>query len=259
MAADWIKMRCELQTHPKVVRILSATNSDKFRVIGGLHAVWSIFDAHSTDGVLLGYKPEAMDAVIGWPGFSKAMIEVEWLSFNGQAIVMPEFSSHNGQSAKRRAEDQKRKRNGRKVPAQDADEIRTECGPEEIREEKKDKDLAPLTTEPAAPSGKPAAKRGSRLPEDWTLTDALAALGAKARKDAEMPELTAVEMRTEGEKFRDYWHSASGAKSMKLNWEGAWRNWCRNASSPKGAAGRSGFSSVAASARMAVTADDEAT
>lgn len=40
MAIDWIKMRVDLQTHPKVVRILSATGTDKFRVIGGLHAVW---------------------------------------------------------------------------------------------------------------------------------------------------------------------------------------------------------------------------
>lgn len=117
MAGDWIKMRLDLQTHPKVVRILSATESDKFRVIGGLHAVWAVFDQHSEDGVLRGYTPELMDHVIGWPGFSRAMIEVDWLQApEEKTLVMPEFESHNGRSGKRRAEDQKRKKASRKRP-----------------------------------------------------------------------------------------------------------------------------------------------
>jgi hypothetical protein len=117
MAGDWIKMRIDLQTHPKVVRILSATGSDKFRVVGGLHSVWSVFDTHSADGKLDGYTPESLDHIIGWPGFAKAMIAVGWLVFDGaQLLVLPEFSEHNGKSGKRRAEDQKRKRNDRKSP-----------------------------------------------------------------------------------------------------------------------------------------------
>ena len=47
MAGDWIKMRGDLGTHPKVVRIMSALKADRLRVVGGLHAVWSLFDAHS--------------------------------------------------------------------------------------------------------------------------------------------------------------------------------------------------------------------
>ena len=139
MAQDWIKMRCDLQTHPKVVRILSATQSDKFRVIGGLHAVWSVFDAHSVDGTLKGYTPELLDHVIGWEGFSRAMEAVGWLVFDGEeTLSLPEFTEHNGQSAKRRAEDQKRKRDARRCPQSvrdDADKIRTECGLEKRREE----------------------------------------------------------------------------------------------------------------------------
>jgi hypothetical protein len=114
MAADWIKMRVDLQSHPKVVRILSATSTDKFRVIGGLLAVWCVFDTHSTDGVLHGYTPETMDHVIGWEGFTRAMESVGWMAFDGlQTLSLPEFDTHNGQSAKRRAEDQKRKKNDR--------------------------------------------------------------------------------------------------------------------------------------------------
>ena len=121
MASGWLKMRMDLQSHPKVVRILSAmrlkdgaTQTDKFRVIGGLHAVWSVFDTHSEDGRLYGYTPETFDHVIGWEGFAEAMMLVDWLTFDGaETIEMPRFSEHNGQSAKRRAEDQKRKRDAR--------------------------------------------------------------------------------------------------------------------------------------------------
>lgn len=142
MSGDWIKMRCSLQSHPKVVRILSATQSDKFRVIGGLHAVWAVFDAHSVDGILNGYTPELMDHIIGWNGFSRAMESVGWLVWDGhETLVLPEFDDNNSQSAKRRAEDQKRKRDARKNPqfvrdvrGQIADKTRT-------REEKRREEL----------------------------------------------------------------------------------------------------------------------
>jgi hypothetical protein len=149
MAGDWIKMRIELQSHPKIVRILSATQSDKFRAIGGLHAVWSVFDLHSENGKLHGYTPVLMDHIIGWDGFSQAMVDVGWLLFDGsETLSMPEFAEHNGKSAKRRAEDQKRKRDERKRPqsvrnlsANESDEKRTR--EEKRREESKQSPLPP--------------------------------------------------------------------------------------------------------------------
>ncbi|WP_405648705.1 Pyocin large subunit-like protein [Pseudomonas sp. Ld6] len=144
MAGDWIKMRIDLQTHPKVFRMVSALQADRLRIIGGLHVAWSIFDTHSSDGVLVGYTVEAMDAVVGWPGFTQAMIDVEWASVNdGGSLVMPRFDEHNGASAKRRANDSERKRNERKshvrnLSASDADSLRTR--EEKRREEKKEQD-----------------------------------------------------------------------------------------------------------------------
>lgn len=150
MAGDWIKMRIDLQSHPKVVRILSAmrphdvlTRTDKFRAIGGLHAVWSVFDTHSEDGCLVGYTPEALDHIIGWEGFSEAMMAVGWMAWDGaETLTLPEFDEHNGQSAKRRAEDSKRKKNNRKSPqnvrkmsAEAPDKVRTR--EEKSREEEK--------------------------------------------------------------------------------------------------------------------------
>lgn len=74
MAGDWIKMRSDLFTHPKVVRISSALKADTLRTVGGLMSVWCLFDAHSVDGKLDGYTSQTLDDHLRWAGFSAAMI-----------------------------------------------------------------------------------------------------------------------------------------------------------------------------------------
>ncbi len=136
MSMSWIKMRVDLQTNPKVVRIMSALRADKFRVIGGLHAVWSVFDAHSEDGHLDGYSFELMDSIIGWDGFSQAMATAGWLRQDGEVLVAPDFIDHNGRTAKRRAMETQRKSDARKASASGADKKRT-------REEKRREEVNP--------------------------------------------------------------------------------------------------------------------
>lgn len=140
MAGDWIKMRADLHTHPKVVRMASALKADRLRIVGGLHSAWCLFDVHSVDGFLDGYSPETLDDLIGFPGFARAMIAVGWLCEEEENLVMPRFEAHNGQSAKRRAQDADRKRNVRKVSASDADKMKTR--EEKRREDLKDKPLS---------------------------------------------------------------------------------------------------------------------
>lgn len=138
MAGDWIKMRTDLLTSPKVVRMSSALKADRFRIVGGLLSVWSLFDSHSTDGTLSGYTLESLDDLAAWKGFSEAMVAVGWLECDGDDISLPRFEAHNGASSKRRALDSSRKRGVRKVSASDADEMRTR--EEKRREEKKEQD-----------------------------------------------------------------------------------------------------------------------
>jgi hypothetical protein len=142
MAGDWIKMRTVLQTSPKVVRISSALKADRLRTVGGLHAVWCLFDAHSEDGKLAGYTPEVLDELIGWTGFTRAMEQVSWIIINEDSLCLPGFEAHNGQSAKRRAQETDRKREERKLSALNADKKRT-------REEKRREDIKP----PISPKG----------------------------------------------------------------------------------------------------------
>ncbi|MCD1124834.1 hypothetical protein LPW36_02085 [Jinshanibacter sp. LJY008] len=138
MAGDWIKMRTDLQTHPKVVRIASALKADRLRVIGALHATWCLFGAHSVDGIMEGYTPETLNEMIAFDNFAEVMISVGWLEFDGKHLSMPDFEAHNGQSAKRRAQEANRKKESRKTSASEADKMRTR--EEKRREEKNIKD-----------------------------------------------------------------------------------------------------------------------
>lgn len=148
MAEPWIKMRTNLTTSPKVVRISSALKADRLRVVGGLHSAWSLFDQHSEDGILVGYSPETLDELIGWPGFTAAMIAVEWAIYDGESLALPRYEDHNGQSAKRRAMDADRKKEVRKASASQADKKRTRG-----EESRGDKELG-------EPNGSPSSETG---------------------------------------------------------------------------------------------------
>lgn len=155
MAGDWIKMRTDLFTHPKIVRMSSALKADgrpalkadRLRTVGGLLSVWCLFDAHSADGTLAGYSFEAVDEHVGIAGFAQAMADVEWLSGDATGLVLPDFDKHNGQSAKRRAQDADRKREVRKESANQADGKRTR--EEKRREEDKSNPQPPVGGDPA--------------------------------------------------------------------------------------------------------------
>lgn len=237
MAGDWIKMRSDLFTHPKVVRMSSALKADgrpalladRMRTVGGLMAVWCLFDAHSTDGKLAGYSLEAIDEQVGMPGFGRAMASVEWITEDATGLVLPEFDKHNGQSAKRRAQEADRKREARKSSASGADKMRTR---EEKRREDKERGAttsAPtleLVSDDASKGGKTPAKRGTRLPADWHPSDEDLAWARSERHD--------VDLRAEVATFRDYWLAKAGADAVKLDWSATFRNWIRRAKTAGG-------------------------
>lgn len=114
MSSGWIKMGVHLRTHPKVVRMATLLKADKLRVIGGLWAVWSVFDAHSEHGDLPGYTAVAIEEEIGWRGFAAAMVDVGWLQADAEGLTAPDYEAHNGPNAKRRATDASRKGSSRK-------------------------------------------------------------------------------------------------------------------------------------------------
>ena len=128
MAGEWIPVRTDLRDSPKVVRIVSAlcpqacaSLSDKARatslVVGGLHGMWSLFDAYTDDGILRGYCAKTLDSVVGIEGFSDLVAEVGWLELGTQTLTMPDFELWLSKSAKRRLKENQRKRGARKTPS----------------------------------------------------------------------------------------------------------------------------------------------
>jgi len=209
MAGDWIKMRSDLHTHPKVVRISSALKADRLRVVGGLHAVWCLFDVHSEDGMLSGYTAETVDELIGFAGFANAMCAVQWLKAEPDGLSLPEFDEHNGQSAKRRASETKRKRQERDKDGSDDDRntSASDADKKRSREEKRR-----TTTSLRSVDGAERATR--KCPVTFEVTFEL--------QDWANREAPGIDWKRETDKFRDYTF-----KTAHSDWAGAWRNWMR--------------------------------
>lgn len=72
-------------------------------------------------------------------------------------------------------------------------------------------------------------KRGCRLNENWVLPDEWLVWS-----QTNFPAASIEKIKTEADKFRDYWIAKPGAQACKLDWQATWRNWCRTGLSEAG-------------------------
>lgn len=116
MARDWIKWEKGLIDKPEVVQMarwLSQKHDRLFieeEIAARLMRVWEWADTNTTDGSILGIGLDFVDRKAGIEGFSSAMIEAGWLLVDGMGLLFPNFTRHNGNSAKTRALEAERKR-----------------------------------------------------------------------------------------------------------------------------------------------------
>jgi hypothetical protein len=68
-------------------------------------------------------------------------------------------------------------------------------------------------------------QRGSRLAQDWVLTNPMDEWAKQERPDLDVRQVV--------EQFKDYWISQPGQKGVKLDWDATWRNWVRNTKAVK--------------------------
>lgn len=117
MAGDWIKMRTNLWTDGRVRLLARLLKCNVATVTGVTFRLWSIADQHSIDGVLNGYDAAAVDGEVGVPGAAAALADerIGWLIIEPDRVVIPRFNEHNGESAKRRAQENARVRAWRKA------------------------------------------------------------------------------------------------------------------------------------------------
>jgi hypothetical protein len=106
---------------PHCVRIECGQIAGNRRFVCGLESSRRAYGGRCADRI----HPAALDESVGFAGFSNELKAVSWLHESAQGIVLPRFDEHNGRSAKRRAQEAQRKRDGRKTSASHADTLRT--------------------------------------------------------------------------------------------------------------------------------------
>ena len=108
MAGEWIKMRASLGNCPRVAamaRSLVASEGlagvpravARLAVVGGLHAVWSAVNEHTSDGVMANATLATVDDISGIDGFGSAMLDAGWLVCDESAntLTFPNFDQWN--------------------------------------------------------------------------------------------------------------------------------------------------------------------
>lgn len=108
MAGDWIPIRINLSTDPRTVAIATRCHKHVLHTVGALSVVWGAANEHTTDGRLMGYTLEAVDAMVGIKGFAAAMEAVGWMTHDDVSVTVPDFQRYNSDGAKARLQGARR-------------------------------------------------------------------------------------------------------------------------------------------------------
>ncbi len=116
MAGEWIKIEVGTPDKPEVIRIARILKQDRDLVFGKLCRLWSWFDRNSVDGTVDGVVSTDVDDVVGMKGFMAALKVVNWCGFDDtlEKVWLVNFDAHNGETAKQRAQKNKRQAKWRK-------------------------------------------------------------------------------------------------------------------------------------------------
>lgn len=108
MAGDWIKIECTTPDKPEVIRMAHILGIDQDAVVGKLVRVWIWADQNSLDGNGLSVTLAFLNRLTVQQGFAEALLQVGWLLGEDGNLTFPDFTKHNGQSAKTRADTNRR-------------------------------------------------------------------------------------------------------------------------------------------------------
>lgn len=142
MAGDWLKIETVTPDKPEVLEMANELNLDPDAVFGKLFRVWTWFDSHSEDGNAPSVTQMLLDRQVGVTGFVTAMVNVKWMIKNENGLSIPNFDTHNGATAKKRANTARRVAKSRKGNANDNASSNDDVTPEALqkalaREEKR--------------------------------------------------------------------------------------------------------------------------
>ena len=155
MAGDWLKVETATPDKPEILQMAHELNLDPDAVFGKVYRVWVWFDSHSEDGNAPSVTEMLLDRQVGVTGFVQSMVNVGWMQKEEDFISVPNFDSHNGQSAKKRANTARRVAKSRKCNGDSNDNCNEDVTPEALhkalaREEKRREENKDIKDKPAA-------------------------------------------------------------------------------------------------------------
>ncbi len=149
MAGDWIKWEHATNDKAEVDELARILNVSHNEILGGLAKFWCWADNQTIDGRIPSSSKDDVDRHTGIPLLGDALRKVGWLKVLKRGIAVPNFSRHNGQSAKRRALNARHQQSVRNKSRLEDDESLTR--EEKRREEKtkeEEKDLCQISKKP---------------------------------------------------------------------------------------------------------------
>lgn len=259
MAGDWIKMRVNLVTHPKVIALseelsysgeyqdwsgmhgfvpsLGGTKQDfdegvtqalrvtRYVVVTALLRFWGYANEHAKDDFIKSLRISDIDEIVGVPGFGGALESVEWAGYdeNRRGTCVPNFSEYNTSGHERSAE--------AKTAAQRQ---------KEYRDRKKSESTEHCVTKTSDVTRDVTSDVTSNRREEKNREEVNQGPDKPARKKATSipadfyPNETGVayaeekriSLAVELESFRN-WHMAKGGTFK--DWQACWRTWCDKA------------------------------
>lgn len=115
MAGDWIKVEHTTPDKPEVVKLAAMLGIDQDAVVGKLLRLWIWADQQSVSGNAITVTNSFLDRLVFCPGFAAGLVKVGWLNGREGLLSIPNFDRHNGQTAKNRANTNRRVANSRKA------------------------------------------------------------------------------------------------------------------------------------------------
>lgn len=143
----------------------------KYDIVGRLFALWCWLDANTETGEDMPITDDDIDDMAECSGLAQAMRSAGWLAGEENRLTFPNFTRHNGESAKKRAIEAERKRlqrNGKRrrtgqkwdnvpdnVPGkigQCPKIVPQKMGPDKDKDKDKDRDMHPNFLPPLFPA-----------------------------------------------------------------------------------------------------------
>ncbi len=154
MAGDWIKFEKSTLDKPEVFEIASILEIDADAVVGKLLRVWNWFDDQSVDGNAPVTVRALLDRYSGVSKFTSAMESVGWLIVEGESMSLPNFDRHNGQSAKKRCDTNRRVAKSRSKNKQCNENVTPKALPKALPEKRiEEKKIEDREEPPKSPKG----------------------------------------------------------------------------------------------------------